>query len=184
MSAGIGIVESAYLLARYQWVEERLFEILGGWAVREPDPHVKLVLGPDAARHAEHAAVWARLRPDVREAGPSGPEAPGPGTEALFAAVWALDAPAQTIERLVAVYRVVLPAMVARYEAHRARVTALADGPVIGALERVTAEERARVEVAEALLQSASAAVDATERALRLQEIMADLLETSDGLTR
>jgi len=172
----IGIVETARRVARYQWIEERLFELLGAWTVVVPEPEAKIVLGPHAARHAEHAEAWARCRPDVREAGPAGAEPPGATVEAAFDALRDLDGPGRTIERLAGVYGVVLPELLDAYRAHLGRAVAVSDGPVIRVLERVVAEEiRERAE-GEAVLQSLLVDADAIERAARQRTALAALL--------
>jgi hypothetical protein len=182
MSSGLGIVEIARRLAHYQWVEERLFETLGAWTVTIPEPAVKVVVGPHGARHAEHAEQWARHRPDVRDAGPSGAKSPGPSVDALFAAVRELTEPEQTIEKLVAVYRVILPALVRDYEEHLAATSVVADGPVIRALELVLADEERELAEGEAVLQSVLEAADANEREHRQRVALVELLEPRGGL--
>jgi hypothetical protein len=146
------LTEAARVVGGYVWVEERLFEILGGWVPSTPEPEVKLHLAAASHHHAWYASLWRDRLPELRELdGESFVTPPAAGVEALLATL--ATAPA-TIERLVGLYRVLLPHQVASYQRHLERASAITDGPTIRALTLVVADNRADHEEGERLVQS------------------------------
>ena len=79
-------------------VERRLFELLGAWAPEAPEPDAKLLFRVDSFRHARRAESVEGI--DV-------------GDELAAMVERAAAGPPDTRSRLSAVYRVVLPALVA-----------------------------------------------------------------------
>lgn len=112
-------------------VERRLFEVLGGWAPEAPEPEAKLLLRIDSFRHARHAE------------GVEGADLQGvDGVDDLAAMIEdAAAGPADTRSRLSAVYRGVVPALVAAY------TKAIGD-----ALDAIVAEDEEAMQEAERLL--------------------------------
>lgn len=145
------LVGAARVIGGYVWLEERLFETLGGWVPSVAEPEGKLLLDADSHHHAWHASLWRQLLPALRElvagdlVAPSSPE--------LDAFMAALAASPSTIERLVAVYRVLLPRQVVAYQCHRERASSVTDGPTIRALELVLADDLNEWRQGERLLQ-------------------------------
>ncbi|HEX2065087.1 MAG TPA: hypothetical protein VHE80_11775, partial [Acidimicrobiales bacterium] len=106
--------ESARLVGGYRWLELRLFETLGAWVPGVPEVEVKLRLHADAFKHAWHAQLWQELLPRGGELTTDHLTAPpGPGAGAFLDALAAAADPGQTVEKLVGVYRVLLPRQVA-----------------------------------------------------------------------
>ena len=50
----------ARLVGSYQWVEHRLFEILGSWVASEPVPEAQMVFDVFSQQHAWHAELCSR----------------------------------------------------------------------------------------------------------------------------
>ena len=55
--------DTARRIARARWLEERCFEVLGGWVASTPEPEVKLVLARQSHHHAWHAELFERVLP-------------------------------------------------------------------------------------------------------------------------
>lgn len=117
--------ESARLAGGHRWIENRCFEVLGGWVID---------LGVDAAvmvdRHSRHHAWradqwWDRLPVLARVERDSFCLAPSPGWSAGLDALAALSG---QDARLCAAYRVVIPRLHSRYSAHLAVAGEAADG--------------------------------------------------------
>ncbi len=142
-------------MGAYRWVESRLFEVLGAWALSVPELEVKPGLATHAAEHAWHAELW---REQLPTAGGMTPESltrsANEGIEAFFAALVEPDRPGHTIERLVGAYRVLLPRMIAAYSAHLAVASAVSDGPAIRVLRLVLRDEVEGWSRGEAVIQS------------------------------
>ncbi len=149
-------MDAARVIGGYVWLEERLFEILGGWVPSVGEPEVKLHLAADSLQHAWHASFWRERLPALREMEAEAFVAPvGPGVEALVAALQSAASPT-TIEKLAGVYRVVLPRQVAAYQSHLDQASPVTDGPTIRALHLVLADELADWQAGEVLVQGAA----------------------------
>jgi hypothetical protein len=174
---GLTLVESARRLARYRWVEERLFETIGSWVPQVPEPRVKATLAAQAGRHAWHAEIWRARMPVVAGLNPAAPAAPPGGHLEQFMRVLAEpDKPEQTVEKLVGLYRVLLPHKVGAYTAHLRGASVAADGPVARWLAVVLRDEVDDWREGELLLQSLMGDGDVVQRAaahrLRLEALM------------
>lgn len=124
------IRDTVRVLARHRWVERRLFETLGAWSLDCPDPAIARLFAVQAHHHAWHAAMWDERVPLLHDGDPADI---APPTE-LVGFHDAVAEPAATLERLVGLVRVVLPRLLADYEAHRAAAVPVCDGPVMRAL--------------------------------------------------
>src|SRR5687768_18586471 len=88
----------------------RLFEALGGWVATVPELDVKMRLGTHCYHHAWHAELWHKRLPELREMNPE--RLTLPPNDEMVAFVEALTEPEAadlTIEKLVGVYRVLIP---------------------------------------------------------------------------
>ena len=119
------ITDSVAVLHRWSFVESRLFEVVGSWALSTPEPDVARWFATVAHHHAWRSALWSARVPVLHDA-------PDPGAPAGWAAlVDAVAAPAPTALRLTG-YDVVTSALEERYSS--APLTDVADGPVLRAL--------------------------------------------------
>ncbi len=140
MTVPLTLTAAARIIGGYVWLEERLFELLGAWVPSTPEPDVKLHLAVASHHHAWHASLWRDRLPELREIdGESFVTPPGPGLEALVALA---PSAATSTERLVGLYRVLLPHQMAAYRGHLERASAITDGPTIRALTLVLADNR------------------------------------------
>jgi hypothetical protein len=166
--------ETARLVGGYRWVEMRLFETLGGWVTSVPELDVKLHLGTRCYHHAWHAQLWQERLPTLAGADPEQLTAPSGG--AVSSLVAALTRAEGTIEKLVGVYRVLVPRKVAAYTAHLERASPVCDAPVMRALRLVLADEmeewRDGERLIQALLSSPEAVGRAAEHQCRLETLM------------
>src|SRR5580692_6542000 len=53
----------ARLVGSYQWIERRLFEVLGSWVASEPVPEAQMLFDVYSQQHAWHAALFADRLP-------------------------------------------------------------------------------------------------------------------------
>ena len=168
------LLEAAGVIGGYVWLEERLFETLGGWVTTVPEPEAKLHLEADSRHHAWHASLWRERLPALADFPPERFVAPpSPQVDAFMAT---LRASSGTVERLVGVYRVFLPRQVAAYHHHRERASAITDGPTIRALDLVLADELNDWRRGEYLVQSLLRDADDVRRATDHQAALETLL--------
>jgi hypothetical protein len=161
--AGVGALpleEQAHIIGSYQWIERRLFEVLGGWVTSEPVPEARLVFDVYSQQHAWHAQLWAERLPVLDGLDPATLTLP-PNIEVdrlllLLAGGAPGHTPAAggTLLRLVGLARVVLPRLISGYGLHLRRAAPVADGPVVRSLRLVVRDEIEAWQTMETLVQT------------------------------
>jgi hypothetical protein len=171
------VEDSARRVGNYKWVEMRLFEALGGWVATVPELDVKMVLGTHTYHHAWHSELWHKRLPELREMNPD--RLTEPANDQMVAFIEAMtepEAPDQTIEKLVGVYRVLIPHKIAAYTYHLNNTSTITDAPTIRSLNFALQDEFNDWRDGEMLLQSLIETEDEVERAakhqVRLEKIM------------
>ena len=179
------LAEAARRVQSYRVIETRLFELLGGWVRAVPEPDVKICLSTHAARHGEHALLWDALVPalvTVRDP-PGGADELVEGRLDTFLA--ALDDDSEgntTADKLVGVYRVLLPAVMAAYAEHLAGTTSVSDGPLVHGLALVLHDEHDARREGEALIEGLVTDDAARARARARRDRLEILLGALGGL--
>lgn len=142
--------ENARRVGGAHWVEQRCFEMLGGWVRSTPEPEAKLLFARQSHHHAWHAELFERLLPEAN--GFAADDLIAPPNAAWAAVLDRLAALAATADRLAAVYRLLVPAKLAAYERWHAGADPVRDGPLRRWLGFVVADERADLGEGRALL--------------------------------
>jgi hypothetical protein len=120
------IGETAVTLAGFSWVEGRLFEIVGGWVATTAEPEVVALFAVQSRHHGWRAELWEGQQPLLHDI-----EVPRvPPEQELVAVFGEVAAAAATADRLVGLYRVLLPWVAAGYRTLVATASEVADGPV------------------------------------------------------
>ena len=94
--------------------------ILGGWIALTPELSAKLLWAATSGTMPSTPTRWGRRLPELR----AHAQESEPANDAFVAfmdAIEAPEAPGQTVERLVGVYRVLKPHLLAVYEQHLAQ---------------------------------------------------------------
>src|SRR2546430_3293920 len=149
------VEETARRVGNYKWVEMRLFEALGGWVATVPELDVKMRLGTHCYKHAWHADLWNKRLPELREMNTE--RLTEPANDELVAFIDAMtepEAPELTIEKLVGVYRVLIPHKIAAYTYHLNATSTITDAPTIRSLKFVLQDELDDWRDGEMMLQS------------------------------
>ena len=165
------VEESARRVGNYKWIEMKLFEALGGWVATVPELDVKMRLGTHCYHHAWHAELWHKRLPELREMNPD--RLTKPANDELVAFVDAMtepEAPELTIEKLVGVYRVLIPHKIAAYTYHLNNTSEITDAPTIRSLKFILQDEFEDWRDGEMLLQSLIETHDEIDRAARPPE--------------
>lgn len=136
------------------WLEEQLFELLGGWVTETPEPAVQVLLAAQSHHHAWHTELLRGLVP-VRADLPAEPYVvPTPGAAALVDVLSAATGREATVERLATLTRVVLPRLHAAWASRLAVASPAADGPLVRALTLIARDDRDDLLAGERLLQA------------------------------
>jgi hypothetical protein len=177
------VEESARRVGHYKWIEMRLFEVLGGWVATVPELDVKTTLGRHCYHHAWHAELWHKRLPELREMNPDRLTVPpNPEMEAFVDALTEPEAPELTIEKLVGVYRVLLPRKIAAYTYHLNATSRITDAPTMRSLGFILQDEQTDWREGEMLLQSLIAGERDVERAARRAAELETLISRAGGI--
>jgi len=176
--------ETARRVGHYKWIETKLFEALGGWVATVPELDVKLRLGTHCYHHAWHAELMHKRLPELREMKPERLTVP-PNNE-LVAFVDALTEPedaAHTLEKLVGVYRVLIPHKIAAYTYHRNNTSTITDVPTIRSLDMMLRDEFSDWRDGEMMIQSLIESSADVDRASARQSELEKLMVAAGGIT-
>ncbi len=183
LPGAFGVEESARRVGHYKWVEMRLFEALGGWVATVPELDVKLRLGTHCYHHAWHAELWHKRLPELREMNPDRLTLPANDEFVAFMdAMTEPEAPEQTIEKLVGVYRVLIPRKIAAYTYHLNVTSTVTDAPTIRSLTFILQDELADWRDGEMLLQSLITTPEEVRRAAEHQVRLETLMVAAGGI--
>jgi len=177
------VEETARRVGNYKWIEMRLFEVLGGWVATVPELDVKIRLGAHCYKHAWHADLWHKRLPELREMNPD--RLTEPANDAVVAFVDAMcqpELPDQTIEKLVGVYRVLIPHKIAAYTYHLNGTSTVTDAPTIRSLNFILGDEFDDWRDGEMMIQSLIETPDEVERAAAHQARLERLLVEAGGI--
>jgi hypothetical protein len=177
------VEETARRVGHYKWVEMRLFEALGGWVATVPELDVKLRLGTHCYKHAWHAELWNKRLPELREMNTERLTLP-PNDDfvAFMDAVTEPEGPAQTLEKLVGVYRVLIPHKIAAYTYHLNNTSTITDAPTIRSLKFALGDEFDDWRDGEMLIQSMIDSEEDVQRAAAHQAKCEALIVKAGGI--
>src|SRR5438128_9540223 len=134
--------ESARRVGNYKWTEMRLFEALGGWVATIPEIDIKMRFGTHCYHHAWHSELWHKRLPELREMNPDRLSLPAnERIEEFFTVLTEPEDQGQTIEKLVGVYRVLIPRKIAAYTSHLNNTSTITDAPTIRSLKLALNDE-------------------------------------------
>jgi hypothetical protein len=183
LPGAFGVEETARRVGHYKWIEMRLFEALGGWVATVPELDVKLRLGTHCYHHAWHAELWHKRLPELREMNPDRLTVPANDEVVTFMeAVTEPDAPEHTIEKLVGVYRVLIPHKIAAYTFHLNNTSRITDAPTIRSLEFALKDEIDDWRDGEMLIQSLLERSEDVQRAADRQAELEKLVLAAGGI--
>jgi hypothetical protein len=177
------VEQTAIRVGNYKWIEMRLFEAMGGWVATVPELDVKMRLGTHCYEHAWHSELWHKRLPELREMNPE--RLTVPANDEVVAFVEAMtepEAPEQTIEKLVGVYRVLIPHKIAAYTYHLNNTSRITDAPTIRSLNLILNDELNDWRDGEMLLQSLIDSEDEVRRAADHQARLESLLVAAGGI--
>jgi len=175
------VEETAKRVGHYKWVEMKTFEVLGGWIATVPELDVKMRLGTHCYHHAWHADLWNKRLPELREMNTERLTLAPEGMEAFFEALTEPEAAELTIEKLVGVYRVLIPHKIAAYTYHLNNTSTITDAPTIRSLKFILQDEFEDWRDGEMLIQSLVETPEEVDRAAAHQTRLEKLILAAGG---
>ncbi len=184
LPGAFSVEETARRVGNYKWIEMRIFELMGGWVATVPELDVKLRLGTHCYHHAFHSELWHKRLPELREMNPQRLTVPpNPEMEAFVEALGAPEAADETIEKLVGIYRVLLPHLIAAYTYHMNNTSRITDSPTIRSLNFCLMDDMEEWREGEMILQSLITTPEEADRAAARQAELTKLMQAAGGVT-
>lgn len=155
---------------------------LGGWIALTPELPVKLLFGRHVWDCAQHADLWGRRLPELR----SPAQQSEPANERFVRFMDLLDARegrGESAERVVGVYRVLKPHLVATYQQHLAAANPVYEPPTRRILERCIVEERRHVAAGAVVLERLLGDGASRERVAAWEGQLSAALAEAGGVT-
>src|SRR5919202_5891552 len=173
------VTENAQRLASYRDLEVQLMEMIGGWSHTTPQLAFKATFGSHVYDHAQAADMLGERLEQLR----SGREREEPATDEfahLCEYVWNVDS---TIDRLVAVYRVLEPHLVSTYVSHADATDPLTDPPTVRLLRQLAAMGQSHIAWGQAVLEALAKSPEERRRAVEIQAELEGRLVECGGVT-
>jgi len=179
--------QTAIRVGHYKWLEMKLFEFLGGFVAMAPELDIKVTLGNHCYHHAFHAELWHRRLPELGKLKPDElAVAPHSEVEALFTS---FAAPGEgqrrandTLDKLVGLYRVILPALINAYTYHRHNASRLRDAPTLRILDLCLHDDLEQWRQGEMMIQAMLTSAEAVDFAVEAQRERLKMLVEAGGL--
>jgi hypothetical protein len=171
--------ENSRRLANYRYLEIQLMEMLGGWSHTTPQLAFKATFGYHVYDHAQAAEMLGERLEQLR----SSHERSEPATDdfaRLCEYVWSLE---HTVDRLVAIYRVLEPHLVSTYVYHADATDPMADTPTVRLLRHLGGIDQSHIAWGQAVLDSLTRSGEDRKRALAVQSDLESRLLDCGGVT-
>lgn len=172
-------------LRNFRYAEEWSMMMLGGWIATVPEVPVKTGLGKIAWETAQAADALGKRLPELR-AGRNlnvASESANSGFAAFVQAVAAPEEPEETIEKLVGLFVVLKPHLLAAYEDNALHTDQITDAPTIDLLEDIARKTRRHIAWGKEVLEHLCDTDAKRERARRHETELRSKLSACGGVT-
>jgi hypothetical protein len=176
------VEESVERIVNYKWCEQQLSAALGGWVATIPELDVKSMLGPVCYQHAWHAELWRQRLPELREPNDSRAEPANNEFARFMIELTSPDDPDLTVEKLVGIYRVLVPHLLAVYTFHQRVTSDIVDAPTVRILKFMLDDDVNQLIEGEMMIQDLARTPELRERAGKWQTHLDVLLARSGGV--
>lgn len=158
-----------------------MMRTLGGWIALTPELPVKVLFGRHVWDCAQHADLWGRRLPELRA--PAQQSEPANDRVVRFMdRLEDREGPRESLERVVGVYRVLKPNLLATYEAHLAVANPVYEPPTRRILERCILDERRHVAAGAVVLGRLLNDEQARQRAAAWENDLCEALAQAGGV--
>jgi hypothetical protein len=176
------VEESVERIVNYKYAEQHLSAALGGWVATIPELDVKAMLGPHCYQHAWHADLWRARLPELREAREDRAEPANAAFETFMTELTSPGEPDQTIEKMVGIYRVLVPHLLATYSFHQRVTSDIVDAPTVRILKFMIDDDVEQLITGEMMIQDLARTPELRQRAGEWQTHLDVLLAKSGGV--
>lgn len=182
MDGVYSVRQSATYIMNYRYAEERMMRMMGGWIALTPELEVKLEMARQVYEDALHADMLGKRLGELR----SPAQVSKPCNEAFVTFMNAIEDKEEwddTIERLVGIFRVLKPHLIAHYSAHVAAANPVYEPPTLRILQHMLEEEKRHAERGSVLLGDLLDTPEKHMRAAKWQAQLEELLAAAGGVT-
>ncbi len=177
MAETLSVQRNLELLGRYQYLEIQMMEIMGSWAYTIVDPEIKIAFGRQMYQDAVHADLLGKRIPELK--GRSKHFHVIPPSDRIVRVVESVWKSQGDLLRMVGLYRVLKPALIAAYREHLALAEIPADEPTAYILRHIADEERDHCSWAETII----ARLGVDERSAAHEKRLAGEISADGGIT-
>ncbi|MCI0691744.1 DUF455 family protein [candidate division KSB1 bacterium] len=176
----ISVTQNLELLGKYRYVEIQMMELMGSWAYTIVEPEVKIGFGRQMYQDAVHADMLGKRLPELKGRSEHFHYiAPSDEFVKLLEKIWQAN---DSLRRMVALYRVLKPALVAAYEYHLEHAELPADEPTAYILRNILAEENDHSEWGETIINTLAISPDLSRLAAQWQQELENDLWAAGGI--
>jgi hypothetical protein len=174
--------QSARYIMNYRYAEERMMRMMGGWIALTPQLPVKLEMARQVYEDALHADALGKRLGELRSQAQVS-RSPNEAFAGLMDEIENKEQWEDTIERLVGIYRVLKPHLVAHYSAHVAAANPIYEPPTLRILAHLMEDEKRHIERGSVLLNDLLDSAGAHRRAAQWQAHLDEILAAAGGVT-
>lgn len=176
---GYGVEENVMRFLRYAWIEKRAMEVGLYWLASTPEWEVKEALGLHLSLDADHAADIRVRVSEMRNPAPRMDVSPDPAIDQFFEELLTAQ---DTIEKMVGLYGVLKPALLAAYRAHYAHCNPVIDHPTRRMIKQILLEEEEMMAWGEAAVTAVTQSPAAQAKADQFQAHLNAYLQAMGGI--
>jgi len=176
----ITVTQNLELLGKYRYVEIQMMELMGSWAYTIVEPEIKIGFGRQMYQDAVHADMLGKRLPELKGRSEHFHYiAPSDEFVKLLEKIWQAH---DSLRRMVALYRVLKPALMAAYEYHLEHAELPADEPTAYILRNILAEENYHSEWGENIINTLVSSPDLSRLAAQWQQELENDLRAAGGI--
>lgn len=144
------VQQNLELLGKYRYTEIQCMEIMGSWAYTMVDPEIKIGFGRGMFQDSVHADLIGKRIPELKGRSERYHSiAPSDEYVRLLEKIWLVE---DELLRMVALYRVIKPALVVAYRRHLDHLELPADEPTAYILRHIADEEQDHIDWGEKVI--------------------------------
>lgn len=178
-TVGCNVETNVARLLRYAWFEKRMMETALYWLASTPEWEIKEALGLHLHLDARHVdAIRTRIS-EMRSPAPRMDVSPDPALDRMFDE---LLLAASSVEKLVGLYGVMRPALLAAYRQHQATLNPIADHPTHYLIKHILLDEAESVDWGQSALDALLSSAETQAAAARWSSHMSSFLEAAGGV--
>ncbi len=174
--------QSVNHIMNFRYAEERMMRMMAGWIALTPEIPVKLEMARQVYEDALHTDALGKRLPELR-AQAQVSKAANENFASFIQEIEDKEEWEETIERLVGIYRVLKPHLIAHYSSHVTAANPVYEPPTIRILAKMLEDEKAHVEKGLVLLGDLLDTPEKSRRAAQWQAHLEELLAASGGVT-